>query len=887
MKSMSRPLVFVATLAAVRVASAQCVDWSRGFDVPGVTGSVEAVCEYDDGNGPALYVGGSFSAVGAQPASSLARFDGASWSTSGLEVDGNLDVLAVFDDGSGPKLYAGGNFSSIGGVSAGSIARFDGHAWSPLGTTSPNGDVRSMAYFDDGSGPKLYVGGRFSNLGSVTASRIARFDGVTWSQVGAGLSGTSANVVSKLTVFDDGSGAKLYAGGAFQTSAGVPMPAIACWDGSIWSSVGGGLPSFAEVLDLCVYDDGSGPGLYAGGVFQTAGGNPAQNIARWDGTTWSALGSGLTFGTTALAVFDDGAGAALYAAGPFALAGGQTASGFARWQGSTWTPLPGGFLVNSNQLRTLASASFGGVTSLVIGGNFDSAGPTPAENIAIWRNSTWSALGTGNGFDAPVHALHVHDDGSGAGPRLYAGGVFQLDGAGTANSVAVWNGSAWAALGAGIDPGGFAFEGVRAFATHDDGNGPALYAGGFFFDTAGSAARNVAKWDGTSWSAVGNAPDEIYALASWDDGSGLHLYAGGYFTFVEGQPGTGIARFDGTQWSLVGGGFGGAVQALLVHDDGTGSALYVGGSNGAQGRVSKWNGQSWTDIGAGPLRLATSLAFFDDGSGTKLYAGGDRFTSNTACVARFDGNVWTSLGIDPADEAQKVLALAVFDDGFGPALYACGFFPRANGFPVHHIARWRGSHWSELSTGANARVDAMAVFDGALYAGGVFTEMGDKPSRRVARMRGAHTIGRPLCFGDGEDAHVSVPCPCGNTGMKRHGCANERYAGVQLCATDSAVPSSVQFTATGISTNSLTLLFSGGAVQPGGAVFGDGVLCIGGPLRRVSAKFANNERASVTHVVPGDSPGTTTHYQMYYRSVLASFCPPGTFNVTNAVRIAW
>ena len=39
----------------------------------------------------------------------------------------------------------------------------------------------------------------------------------------------------------------------------------------------------------------SGTNLYAGGYFTTAGGVPANNIAKWDGSAWSALGSGMAW----------------------------------------------------------------------------------------------------------------------------------------------------------------------------------------------------------------------------------------------------------------------------------------------------------------------------------------------------------------------------------------------------------------------------------------------------------------------------------------------------------------------------------------------------------------------------------------------------------------
>src|SRR4051794_40927408 len=51
-----------------------------------------------------------------------------------------------------------------------------------------------------------------------------------------------------------------------------------------WSPLVGATPggiSFA-VTDLSVFDDGTGPALYAGGVFEQAGGLTTNNIAKWN-----------------------------------------------------------------------------------------------------------------------------------------------------------------------------------------------------------------------------------------------------------------------------------------------------------------------------------------------------------------------------------------------------------------------------------------------------------------------------------------------------------------------------------------------------------------------------------------------------------------------------
>jgi hypothetical protein len=50
-------------------------------------------------------------------------------------------------------------------------------------------------------------------------------------------------------------------------------------------------------------DDGSGLALYAGGLFDDAGGAPASHVARWNGSSWSQVGVGTTGTVHALTVF--------------------------------------------------------------------------------------------------------------------------------------------------------------------------------------------------------------------------------------------------------------------------------------------------------------------------------------------------------------------------------------------------------------------------------------------------------------------------------------------------------------------------------------------------------------------------------------------------------
>jgi hypothetical protein len=294
-------------------------------------------------------------------------------------------------------------------------------------------DVRALAVFDDGSGPALYAGGFFTTAGGVAANRVARWDGSSWSALGSGMNES----VWALTIYDDGSGPALYAGGRFMTAGGAAAGHVAKWNGSNWSALGSGIDGdYAEVFCLTVFDDGSGPALYAGGMFEIAGGVTAHSIAKWNGSSWLALGSGMNFPVWSLASFDDGSGLALYAGGEFTTAGGVEAHSIAKWNGTTWSPLGDGLLGDVlPYAQALLAFDDSSGPALYAGGHFTIAGGVDANRIAKWDGSSWSPLGSGmSGF---VYALAAFDDGNGT--ALYAGGDFYaFDSADT--DIAKWGG---------------------------------------------------------------------------------------------------------------------------------------------------------------------------------------------------------------------------------------------------------------------------------------------------------------------------------------------------------------------------------------------------------------------------------------------------------------
>jgi len=239
------------------------------------------------------------------------------------------------------------------------------------------------------------------------------------------------------------------------------------------------------VYALAVFDDGSGAALYAGGDFTLAGGITAWRIAKWNGTHWSALGSGVADYVNCLAVFDDGFGSSLYAGGNFTVAGGTSAIFIAKWNGASWSGVGGGM---AGPLFSLAVFDDGAGPALYAGGNFTVAGGNPANDIAKWNGASWSALG--DGVDSIVYALRAFDDGS--GPGLYASGFFGVAGGASANYVARWSGTSWSALDVGLDYTGYALE---AFDDGMDGDAD-LFVGGTFTNAGGAASNHIAKWNG-------------------------------------------------------------------------------------------------------------------------------------------------------------------------------------------------------------------------------------------------------------------------------------------------------------------------------------------------------------------------------------------------------
>ncbi|RKY18196.1 MAG: hypothetical protein DRQ55_13990 [Planctomycetota bacterium] len=572
---------------------------------------------------------------------------------------------------------------------------------------------------------------------------------------------------------------------------GLTAPA---WESAFGGEPGVGRGDGGSVFVFCsaVYDDGlgDGPVLFVGGRFETAGGLPMSNLARWDGSGWSNPG-GTNNDVYALAVHNDGSGEKLYAGGLFSTVGGISASRLARYDGATWEEVDGGVNGNVYELHRF----FDGADLLAIGGEFTLADGAPANRAALlWAGEL---IAFGAGFNDRVNAFAIHDG------EIYAGGEFTESDGVPMTHLARWTGSEWEDVDGGVGTG--SFSEVNSLASWGTGAAYGLYVGGRFeqVGTLAVPAISIARWQAGSWSAVdGGVSNSVEDFVIWDDGGGEDLYLSGNITWMNGSYAgrQHLIRWDGTSLTTVGFGLQDTCHTLSVHDDGSGESLWLGGQfslagvRGANG-VGRWDGSDYwpTDEGINDevLTLHSSSSFlggptlfvggsfavpgtahdrgigawqdgawipmgaifedygdvfaiteFNDGSGLKLYVGGT-FTTiggvSATRIARWDGSSWSGVG---GGLDGWCLALEVFDDGSGAALYAAGTFDVAGGTSAEHIARWDGVSWTALGLGIDSsQIHDMQVYnDGsgnALYLTGNFDAAGGSPAVGIAKWDGS------------------------------------------------------------------------------------------------------------------------------------------------------
>jgi len=396
---------FYTTMAMILAAAAghaHAQDLSNTLGDPGFSGSyVASLAIHDDGSGESLFAAGSFSIVGGGASGAqVARWDGSMWQSVGGGLQGGYTNSIKSFQG---NLVAAGYFDSADSIlGSAKLARWDGSVWHGMDAQSEIflNSFWDLEVYDDGAtGEQLYIAGNYGDLnGNPALDHIAKWDGTTYSGVGGTIGGAVPLIVLDLHQADLGSGNHLFAGGRFLTMGGIAALNIAQWDGTSWTAMDSGLSrtsGFAQILHMASWDDGNGPALYVGGRFNLAGGVAVStNIAKWDGTSWSSMGDGFDGDVHELVAFDDGSGDALFALGNFSNSGANVAQGVAKWNGTTWDGVTTSV---DGSIFTGIVYDTGEGESLVIGGGFSTIDAIAANRVVALLQDNCAADLTGDG----------------------------------------------------------------------------------------------------------------------------------------------------------------------------------------------------------------------------------------------------------------------------------------------------------------------------------------------------------------------------------------------------------------------------------------------------------------------------------------------------------
>ncbi len=334
------------------------------------------------------------------------------------------------------ELLAAGLFTHSGESAMASLARWDGHQWRVVGSGIPGGftgrvhqnvsppwpspQINCVTKYKD----EYYIGGDFTDCGGVSSEGLIIFDGTSLRSPRGGVYNAATWGRENVSCFRESSG-KLLVGGAFVQVDNVTANNIAAWDGVSWSKVAPGIDSLAFYDPVsCIHRTSSGR-LFVGGAFYDIGNIHTRSLVELSGSSWVAFPGEVDNRTYRISCMD-GDEDDLYVAGYFSYIGGIQATSVAHWNGSVWTHLSGG--LTGGQVEALKRVG----DEVYITGNFKGVGDSAVNYVAVWniKEQLWHPLGTG--LDAPARSIAVRGD------TVFFGGDFLHAGPNVSAYVAAW-----------------------------------------------------------------------------------------------------------------------------------------------------------------------------------------------------------------------------------------------------------------------------------------------------------------------------------------------------------------------------------------------------------------------------------------------------------------
>ncbi len=308
-----------------------------------------------------LFISGNFNLAGDQIANGIAMWDGQAWHALGSGVmNGRVNDFALVGDG---KLFAAGTFSQIGGQKVNGIAFWDGQAWQDPDSMSQKlaallgaapEEVDTIAY--DPVQKALYAGGAYNRDNSHSGFlAIWSVDSQAW------------KLLADAFYFSPPTRMKMTPWGALIAGGSDSFKVNAFGGLSYWGALG--FP--ASSTGIATYGKGGWKGLRSG--LTLMGGSKKYLADHGDSPVDPVNVNEMVFDRTGQ----------LYIVGRFISVDDQCMYGIARWDGSVWWPLGSG-LGLANFFGPGRDLAFDSQGNLYVVGNFQSAGGKSIRYLARW-----------------------------------------------------------------------------------------------------------------------------------------------------------------------------------------------------------------------------------------------------------------------------------------------------------------------------------------------------------------------------------------------------------------------------------------------------------------------------------------------------------------------
>lgn len=543
------------------------------------------------------------------------------------------------------------------------------------GGMTMHGNVRVMQY--DSLYNLLYIGGDFRSVDGVHANNIACWDGTTWFTMNGGINGTVRSM--KLVGHD------LYVGGYFQTAGGVSVSNIAKWNRTSWFSPGSGLPYIINNLELF-----QGV-VYATGYLQNGS---ITSISAYNGTTWNQGFSSFDGGNINGMLATD---SALLIYGNFNKLNGDTAYRLVSFNGTNFYTYPSRFYgVYSLALKD---------SSIYVAGNSNYITNHPT----IWKNGVWQTDST-KYMDRHTEKLFTYND------TLYS--VLDVGGIGSYLHIKPVTSDSIGSIFAKFKYATQYYQRIYSVVSC----GQKLFLGSDLTHFNDTLSMGVFYKNGSSWATIGKNSflneSQTYSYAFTTcmikDSTNGDLIAGGQFFFAGEKYSPYVARWDGSSWHVMGQGLDKRVVKLIHFQNEIYAVGYFLNSGPTRlNCIAKWNGTDWVPLGTGANSFIRDACIYRN----ELYVGGDFDTINgirAPYCAKFDGTNWYPVGSNALD--ATVSSLVVYNDTLIAGAADHFFVGTSSLSKFAHIS---GSLWT--STGfpnptLYDPVTSMLVFNGELFA---------------------------------------------------------------------------------------------------------------------------------------------------------------------------